>query len=82
MQPLDLQGHVVPHFKALRYGKDEKGRLRCRGISTICQGVLKNSNLLHKTGLVDSQMVGTVTDNFKSDKASTDFCISITYLFI
>ena len=51
---------MVPHFKALRYGKDEKGRLSSRGISSICQDVLKNGNLLHKTGLVDSQMVGTV----------------------
>ena len=57
---LELSGHIVPHFKALRYGKDEKGRLSSRGISSIYQDVLKNGNLLHKTGLVDSQMVGTV----------------------
>ena len=58
--PLEVQGHTVPHWKALRYGKDQS-----RGVSyditlSICQDVLKTGNLLHKQGIVDSLLHNNV----------------------
>ena len=58
--PLEVKGHTVPHWKDLRYGKDEIRGLTRGSISRICQDVLKSVNLLHNWGFVDSQMVGTV----------------------
>ena len=51
---------IVPHWKALRYGKDGPRQLSCGSISSICQAILKSDNLLHKWGFVDSQSLRTV----------------------
>ena len=52
----------MPYWKALRYGKDGSRQLGCGCTSSICQGILKSVNLLHKQGFVDSQMKTTVYD--------------------
>ena len=48
------QGHIVLHWKALRYGKDDSRGLVYDSTLNICQYVLKAENLLHKQGFVDS----------------------------
>ena len=53
--------HTVPHLEALRCGKDEKRGFSCGRNSSICQDNLKSTNLLHKRGLVNSQLIDTVT---------------------
>ena len=58
--PLEVQGHTVPHLKALRYGIYERRGLSCGSTSSICQDFLKSDNLLPKPGFVDSQMRTTV----------------------
>ena len=60
MIPLELQGHKVPHLKALRCGKDQSRELGYDSTLSICQDVLKSGNLLHKLGFVDSLMHTTV----------------------
>ena len=55
-----MQDHTVPHWKALRYGKDNSRGLSCISTLNIHQGVLKSGNLLHKRGFVDSQLNCTV----------------------
>ena len=49
-----VKSHTVPHWKALRYGKDESKRLSYDSTPSICPDVLKSDNLLHKQGFVDS----------------------------
>ena len=56
----EVYGHTVPHWKALRYGKDESRELSCGSTSSICQGILKSHNLLHKQGFVETQSIRTV----------------------
>ena len=56
MLPLEVQGHTVPHWKTLRYGKDGSREFGCGSNSSICQDVLKSVNLLHKRGFVYLQM--------------------------
>ena len=51
---------TVPHWKALRYGKDGTRGLSCGSTSNICQDVLKSANLLHKQCFVDSQTQTTL----------------------
>ena len=51
----------MPHLKALNYGKDESKELSCGSTSSICQGILKSDNLLHKPGFVKTQSLRTVT---------------------
>ena len=51
----------MPHWKALRYGKDGSRGLSCCSTFSICQGVLKSENLLHKRGFVKTQSLRTVT---------------------
>ena len=58
--PHEVYGRTVPHCKALRYGEDETGGLNCGSTSSICKGVLKSGNLLHKRGLDDFQSHTTV----------------------
>ena len=60
MKTIEVQGHTVPHWKALRYGKDESRGLSYDSTLSICQDVLKSGNLLHKWGSVDSLMYTTV----------------------
>ena len=52
--PLEVLGHTVPHWEALRHGKDGSRGLSCDRTSSICQDILKSDNLLHKPGFVDS----------------------------
>ena len=48
-----IQGHTtVPHWKAHSSGKFELRGLNCIGDLSICQGILKRANLLHKQGTV------------------------------
>ena len=53
---LEVQGHKVPHLKALRYGRYETRGLSCSSTSSICQDILKTVNSLNKRGFIDSQM--------------------------
>ena len=48
--PLEVQGHIVPHWKAPRYGKDELLGLSYDSTLSIFQDVLKSGNFLHKRG--------------------------------
>ena len=57
---LKVQGHTVPHWKALRYGKNGSRGLSCDSTFSICQDILKIENLLHKQGLVETQLLRTV----------------------
>ena len=60
LYPLEVKGHTVAHLKALRCGKYELRGLSSGSSSSICQVVLKNGNLLHKQGSVNSQIKTTV----------------------
>ena len=53
--PLKVQDHTVPHWKALRYGKDDSKGLSYGSILNIYQAVFKSGNLLHKRGIIDFQ---------------------------
>ena len=57
--PLEMQGHTVPHWKALRYGK-----YQASGLSTfsIGQDILKSANLPHKLSFLDSLIHTIVGD--------------------
>ena len=57
---LEVQGHTVPHLKALGSGKYGPRGLWCDSTLNICQVDLKIANLLHKWGFVDSQTQTTV----------------------
>ena len=59
--PLEVLGHTVPHWKALRYGKDGSREISCGSTSSICQDILKSDNLLHKRGFVKTQSLRTVS---------------------
>ena len=61
-----MQGHIVPHLKARRYGKYDLRGLSYGSTVNIYQDVLKSGNLLHKRGFVDSQLSSTV-DRGKSE---------------
>ena len=58
--PFEVQGHTVPHWKALRYSKYESRGLSCDSTSSICQVVLKSDNLLHKQSYVKAQSLRTI----------------------
>ena len=55
-----MQGHIVPHWKALRYGENCQRGLSLGSALNIHQDVLKSENLPHKHGFVDSQLGTTV----------------------
>ena len=59
-EALQVQGHILAHWKALRFGKDDSRRQSCSIILNIRQDVLKSGNMLHKWGFVDSQFGTTV----------------------
>ena len=63
---LEVQGHTVPHWKALRYGNDESRGISYNSTLNICQDVLKSGNLLHKRGFDDSQSHTTVISDENS----------------
>ena len=67
----------MPHWRALRYVKDEKRRHGFGSTSAICQDVLKTDNLLHKRGHVDSQMVSTVYAFYFSKKVLITFVCQV-----
>ena len=50
-----MQGHAIPHWEVLRYGKDDLRGLSCDSTHNIYQNILKSGNFLHKSGFVDSQ---------------------------
>ena len=58
--PHEIQGHTVPHLKALRYGIYEGKGLSCGRTLRISQNVMKSDNLQHKRGFVDSPLQTTV----------------------
>ena len=76
--PLEVQGHTVPHLKALRHVKD--GPKGLSWITTLMpvEGVLKNGNLLHKWSLVETQLLRTVRVYYKNfgDDQESKFWIS------
>ena len=55
--PLKVQGHMMPHLKALRYGIYEARLPSCGSTSSICQAILKSVNLTHKQGYVKTQLI-------------------------
>ena len=59
--PYEIQGHTVPHWKVLKYGKYEPKGPSCGTTFNICQDVLKSDNLLHHKlkGFIDSKMKTT-----------------------
>ena len=59
--PLEVQGHTVPHWKALSNSKNWT-KSQVEALVSV-RGVLKCANLLHKKGSVDFQMVTTVPSN-------------------
>ena len=61
--PLEVQGHTVPHLKALISGKSEPRGLRCGSTFILCYVLLKTAILLHTEGLVKTEMANTVTIN-------------------
>ena len=54
------QGHTLPHWNALRYGKYELKGLSCNSSLDICHNIMKSAILLHKQGFGDSQQNSTV----------------------
>ena len=58
--PIKVQSHTVPHLKALRYGKEASRGLCCGSTFNIIQGILNIEDLLHKQGLVETQLLRTV----------------------
>ena len=50
-----VQGYTVPHWKALRCGKDDSRELSCGSTLNIHQDVLKSGNILYRRGFVDYQ---------------------------
>ena len=50
--PLEVQGHTVPHLKALISGKLEPRGLRCGNTFILCYTLLKRAILLHKMRFV------------------------------
>ena len=55
LKPLKVQGHKVPHWKALSSGKYETRGLNCDNTLNIYQDVLKSANLPQIQGFVDTQ---------------------------
>jgi hypothetical protein len=55
---LEVQGHKVPHLKALFSGCLKPRGLRCGSIFTLCDALLKFVILHHKEGLVTTVKIG------------------------
>ena len=51
-EELEEEGHTIPHWKALRYGKGDSRWQSCGSTLNIYKDVLKSGNL---QGFVDSQ---------------------------
>ena len=62
--PLEVQGHTVPHLKALISGKVEPRGLRCGSTFILYYALLKKAILLHTEGLVKTEMASTVITSF------------------
>ena len=54
--PVEIEVHTVPHFEATIDAKVEQEGLECNGIYIIYHIRLHLGLLLHKTGVVDSDM--------------------------
>ena len=52
-------GHTIPHWRALRCGKDDTRGQSCGSTLNIHQDILKIGNLLHKWGYFDIQFGNT-----------------------
>ena len=63
---VETDGHTVPHFKAPVYAKVELWGLEPGGIFSIQTSLLDIKHLLHKTGFVKTESVGTVILRFMS----------------
>ena len=59
-EPVEIEVHTVPNFKAPINAKVELRGLECGGIFSIQTSLLDISHLLHKTGFVKTESVGTV----------------------
>ena len=57
---VEIEGHTVPHFKALIYSKLELWGLKYGGTLSIQTDLLKISRLLHKMGFVQTEIATTV----------------------
>ena len=63
----------MPHWIALRHGKNGSRELSCGSTSSICQNILKSDNLLHKGGFVKTQSLRTASRNLQNFRtASSD----------
>ena len=71
---------LVPHWKALKYGKDDSRGLSCGSTLNIHQEVLKNENLLHTRGFPDSQFGNTVARSYKFKQLV--FSFGLQYSFV
>ena len=58
---LEVRGHTVPHWKALRYGKDGSRGLNCGSTLSIRQDLSKSEDILNKWGFVDFQIKTSVS---------------------
>ena len=66
-------GHTVPHWKDHSSDKIESRMLNYSSTLNICQSVLKISNLLHKQGFVEPQLLRTIC-------TTMDICLhTVTY---
>ena len=64
--PFEVQGYTITHWNDHSSGKYETRGQRRINIYNICQHILKGANLLHKRGIVGSQIKDTVDGgNFK-----------------
>ena len=59
--PVELTVHIVPHFKAPVDAKEELLVPEWGGTFTVQTSFLKIGCLLHKSGFVATEVVGTVT---------------------
>ena len=73
--PLEVEGHTVPHWKALRCGKFELRDLSCGSTYIICQ--IKTSILIHKQDFVDSQMIAIVLSRLLIVKSSQEGLVKV-----
>ena len=76
---VEIEDHRVPHFKAPVYAKKELWGLECGGIYSVQTSLLDISHLLHKTGFVKTESVGTVYDVTKCIGVPPPPCHLFTY---
>ena len=57
---LEVQGHTVPHLKALFSAYKGRRGLMCGSTLTLCHTLLKKASLLHKEAAVRILNLGSV----------------------